>query len=359
MDANGYSIGGAYQAPFWGLPDFGFDTIMTRLESVFPSTFRHNVSVSDATFIPVNALFATANNVTMMRWPLDWFYTVAADENNSLITLMLTQDAVHWYSPKQSGNLIDMMRSYADALPGFSMIPSMNPQTLSQFLFNNLASGPNATMSFDQIMAISMQDSDPMTAMIRKSIESRYPSGYSFGYGGCYDPLCYGVNTYAMGPDSNAQKSWQTAVVINRFVGAVRHLPEYIVPIHINPKLIMATPPTYSNPYTATFAAFQTMEEEKFLQFVYSNPDLVKHDLSPGYVHKSNKRENTTRELIEQKLGKDFDRRVLPVTTPLSLFEETMKGYERQTKSITRAEKEVISTQRNIKMTETLEKAGL
>jgi hypothetical protein len=357
MDSNGYSIGSSYQPPFWLLPDYMFDAVMTPLACVFPSTFRYNAQTSDATFRPVNALFATVNNITSVRLPLDFFYTVPGDAKNSLVCLMLTQDAVHYYAPKQNGTMIDMLRSVQTSMPGFSHIPGMNFETLSQFLVNNLAAGPNASLSYDDIIEISRQYSDPLSEMLRRSITTRYPSGFSFGYEGCYHPLCYGVHVYDMPPSSSATTSWTTAVAINRFAGAVRKLPEYIVPIHIDPTLIVAVPPTYANPYSATYAAFSSMSPEMFDRFAFANKELVKYDLSQELVHKNGRKENTTRELIEQVMGKNFESKTQVYETT-SLFEDVLEGYHRiqNAKSMTKDELEAARVEQKRKMTDTMSK---
>jgi len=356
-DANGYSIGSSYQAPFWLLPDFMFDAIMTPLACVFPATFRYNAQTSDSTFRPVNALFATVNNITAVRLPLDFFYTVPGDAKNSIVCLMLTQDAVHYYAPKQNGTLVDMLRNIHNSMPGFSQIPSMNSETLSQYLVNSLAAGPNACLSYEDIMQISQEYSDPMTEMLRKSIASRYPSGYSFGYEGCYHPLCYGVHTYDMPPSSVAMTSWATAVVINRFASAVRKLPEYIVPIHIDPSLVVAVPPTYSNPYSATYAAFSSMSPEMFDRFAFANKELVKYDLSQEYIHRNGQKENTTRELIEQVMGKNFESKTQVYETS-SLFENVLEGYHRiqNAKPMTKSELEAARAEQKRKLADTMSK---
>jgi hypothetical protein len=98
----------------------------------------------------------------------------------------------------------------------------------------------------------------------------------------------------------------------------------------------MKTPPVYANPLTATYAAFNTLPNADFCQWAFDNADLVEHDLNSEPVHIGavvNERpfEGTTREIIEGSVGKEYKRNSR--ITQETLYEKTLKGYERMKSS--------------------------
>lgn len=345
-DASGYSLQSSNQAGFHLLPDWMFSAISAPLSLVHPSYMRHNAPNSDASFNPLNALFNTYNNMTNVCLDYTWFYTITTGEPavTYYITIMVNYDAIAFYSPLQNGNMVDMLRNGFNSAPGFTQIPQlqMNGQ-LAQFLTDNgFGAGPHPAYNASQIMGMSGRFSDPVTRALHEGIISRYPSVAANGSDGYYSPLCYSIKAFQHGPDTSPTLSWQTSLEINKFAGSLRRMPQYIIPIYIDPALISSTPPSYTNPISATYAAFNTLSQQQFVEWAYDNADLVEYDLGKEHVHtgivlNDTPFEGTTREIIEQSVGKDYKRG--SQIHHETMFEKTLKGYDKMTSQASKSAK--------------------
>lgn len=329
-DTNGFSLAKSSQHVYYVVPDFIFAAMTTMISCVNVSTLRYGAAQSDGTYAPVDALFSTFDGMTIIGLPYDDFYTVSGDTNNSYIGLAVVQDSIGWYSPKQNGNLVQMLRGF-DAMPGFSMIPQAGHQRLAELIANNFAAGPNPALTEMDYMSASNRYGDPAVDMLRRGIAARYPDPFGTSYEGYYNPLCFGMYAYNMGPSTSSDTAWQTSLQINKFAGAVRSMPEYIVPIHINPALMVATPPTYSNPYTSTFAAAAGSDTQSFAAFAAQQPDLVSTQLKSEEPITVEGEEMLLRDFVDMKHGKDWMMmQPVQMTSNLLAAEEVSKKRSRR-----------------------------
>jgi hypothetical protein len=326
-DANGFSLARSSQQVYYIVPDFIFAAMTTTISCVNVSAIRYGSAQSDGTYAPVDALFSTFDGMTIVGLPYDWFYTVDQDANNSYICLAVVPDSIGWYSPKQNGNLIQMLRGF-DAMPGFSMIPQAGHQRLAELIANNFVAGPNPALTEADYVSASARYGDPAVDMLRRAIAARYPDPFGTSYEGYYNPLCFGMYAYNMGPSTAQETAWQTSLQITKFVGSVRNMPEYIVPIHINPALMVENPPVYTNPYTATYAAAVTSDTNTFASFAAQQPQLVDEQLKSNQTITHKGQVMLVSDFIEKKHGRDWKMKK-PVQIHSNLLEAEMQSKKR------------------------------
>lgn len=293
VDANGEGPSQNNAPAFLLVPDFIFDAFMPFLQTISLTPLRYGSGMSDNSYQYHNVSVATTSGITIVGLPRTWFYTVSGDLNNSYFCLLLTQDAMGYYVPKQSTSIVPWVNNLL-SFPGFQSdvkgvnVSVLNQAILNQAILDNESAGPNTAISPEIVAELAAKYNDPTLATMLSSVASRFPnlaSGIRSQH--FYDPMSFGLICSQQPVTSDITNSLSLVFWTYAMASTVRALPQHIVPFYINPALVTAAPPVYSNPYTATTAAMMgiktdpsnAVHKRDFAAYVKTFPKTLDADL--------------------------------------------------------------------------------